>query len=277
MHFNAKFRPLVASAMLLSATQAHATLTSYTSNGVDVVYSSVSDVTWTKDANLLGSMFASQGFNTVVNAIIAASPTISDTPNSNNPTGTYNLSMSDFESNGRANWYGSMAYINYLNSISYGGSKAWRLPTVTDIGSDGCNWSSSGTDCGDNVARNGLAQGDELAELYYDELGSLARQDVNGDIQSGFGIQDNENKFVNLQSAVYWSETEEISRPHNAWLFNTRYGFQSYDHKVSEFDYAWAVSSGQISAVPAPPAVWLFGSGLLGVAGFARRKIKPCN
>ena len=30
--------------------------------------------------------------------------------------------------------------------------------------------------------------------------------------------------------------------------------------------------SGSISAIPVPPAVWLFGSGLLGLAGIARRK-----
>jgi hypothetical protein len=37
--------------------------------------------------------------------------------------------------------------------------------------------------------------------------------------------------------------------------------------------YAWAVSRGDISpaAVPVPAAAWLFGSGLLGLFGVARR------
>ena len=36
--------------------------------------------------------------------------------------------------------------------------------------------------------------------------------------------------------------------------------------------YAWAVRSGDVSAVPVPAAIWLFGSGLLGITGIARRK-----
>jgi len=34
----------------------------------------------------------------------------------------------------------------------------------------------------------------------------------------------------------------------------------------------WSVSADQTSVVPVPAAVWLFGSGLIGLAGFARRK-----
>jgi len=35
---------------------------------------------------------------------------------------------------------------------------------------------------------------------------------------------------------------------------------------------AWAVADGDINAVPVPAAVWLFGSGFLGLVGVARRK-----
>ena len=34
---------------------------------------------------------------------------------------------------------------------------------------------------------------------------------------------------------------------------------------------AWAVHTGDVSAVPIPAAVWLFGSGLIGLVSFARR------
>ena len=40
--------------------------------------------------------------------------------------------------------------------------------------------------------------------------------------------------------------------------------------KSTIFNYAWAVSDGDV--VPIPAAVWLFGSGLIVLAGFARRK-----
>jgi len=36
--------------------------------------------------------------------------------------------------------------------------------------------------------------------------------------------------------------------------------------------YGWAVRAGDVGAVPVPAAVWLFGSGLLGLVGVARKK-----
>lgn len=53
-------------ALSVFSLSAHATLTSYSNSGKGLVYSTVSGFTWTKDGNLLGSLFASQGFNTVV-------------------------------------------------------------------------------------------------------------------------------------------------------------------------------------------------------------------
>lgn len=160
MHFNAKFRLLVASGILLAATQAQAALTGYTSNGVDVVYSSVSDVTWTKDANLLGTLFATQGFSTVVNNILAVSPTISNTPNGYSPTGTYTLNSVDFRSDGRTSRFGAKAFINYLNSTNYGGSTQWCLQTIA----------IQTRDTFYNIVGNGSIAGDEYSELYYQEL-----------------------------------------------------------------------------------------------------------
>ena len=56
--------------------------------------------------------------------------------------------------------------------------------------------------------------------------------------------------------------------------FSMNGGHQSNSSKTPRLngDYAWAVQSGDISAVPVPAAVWLFGSGLIGLAGFDRRK-----
>lgn len=276
MQFNAKYRPLVAIGMLLAATQGQAALTSYTAkDGVQVVYSSVSDVTWTKDGNLLGSMFASQGFSTVVDAIIAASPTISNTPNTFSPTGTYTLSAIDFSSNGSTSWFGAMAYINYLNSISYAGSNQWHLPTIIDRGTPGCDlFAYSGTDCGHNTATNGTAKGDELAELYYQELGSLASKDIYGDYQPDYGIKDTNNTFVNEQSSLYWSGTESAPNADGAWGFGTNYGYQSEFVKNDSFTnslfYAWAVSPRQIAAVPEPDSVVLLLVGLSLVGGVVR-------
>lgn len=252
---------VLAASLALSAfsLNAHATLKSYTSDGKDLVYSSVSNVTWTKDGNLLRTLFASQGFNTVVNAIIAASPTISNTPNPFSPTGAYTLKTSDFSSDGSTSWWGALGYVNYLNSISYGGINNWYLPTVAN------------PTFGYNTATNGTAKGDELAELYYQELGSKGFVDVNGDFQPDFGIVDPNNTFTNEQSYAYWSGTEYPPDPDGAWVFVTRDGSQRNLTKYFQY-YAWAVSPGQVAAVPEPESVAMLLIGLGVAGGVARRR-----
>ena len=54
-----------------------------------------------------------------------------------------------------------------------------------------------------------------------------------------------------------------------AALFDRGGGITQYA-KSTIFNYAWAVRDGDV--VPIPAAVWLFGSGLIVLAGFARRK-----
>lgn len=242
---------LISTTLALSAfsLNAQATLTSYTANGKDLVYSSVSNVTWTKDGNLLGTLFASQGFNTVVNAIIAASPTISNTPNVINPSGTYSLSANDFSSDGITTWFGALAYVNYLNSINYAGSNKWYLPTVAN------------TTFGFNTATNGIAKGDELPELFYAELGGTAGRNI-----------PNTPTFDNEQASNYWSGTEYAPDPGSAWGFDTFNGGQSRYGKSLLF-YAWAVSPGQIAAVPEPEfgAMLLLGLGMVAFASRRRR------
>ena len=78
--------------------------------------------------------------------------------------------------------------------------------------------------------------------------------------------------FSNVQSDdVYWSATEYAPDTNGAWVFNMYRGDQ-YDFGKAVNLYAWAVQSGDVSAVPVPAAVWLFGSGLVGLIGLARRK-----
>jgi hypothetical protein len=239
-------KAILTASIALISVNAQATLTSYNPNGVDLVYSSVSNVTWTKDGNLLGSLFASQGFNTVVNAIIVASPTISFKPNFYNPTGTHNISISDFSSNGSTTWFGALAYVDYLNSISYSGSNQWYLPTIAN---ESFGW---------NTSFNGNAKGDELGELLYTEL--------NGTIYNPIP---NTIIFDNEQQNFYWSGTQYAPTPDDAWVFSTSSGIQGIRPQYYQF-YAWAVSPGQVTAaaVPEPEnlAMLLAGLSLLGVA-----------
>jgi hypothetical protein len=89
---------ILSSAIFLTALslspQANAALVSYTSDGADLFYSSISDVSWTKDANLLSTMISNSGYNTVVDAILTANTgtTFGSTP--------YTLSNADFSNVG---------------------------------------------------------------------------------------------------------------------------------------------------------------------------------
>lgn len=251
-------KALLMGVIAFNSLNAQASLTSYHSNGVDLVYSSASHVTWTKDANLLGSMIASQGYSTVINAIIAASPTISSTPsNFDGYTGTYNITAANFVKDdqglglplGLTNWFGAMAFVNYLNSINYGGSNQWRLPT-TRI--------SSGSDAA--AAQNGASTGEEYAELYYSELGRTYNQSSAGP----------NSVFDNEQERAYWTGSQSLINADGALASSMNNGTQGLNYKGFVY-YAWAVSPGQITAVPEPENLIMLLAGL-GFIAYAIRQ-----
>lgn len=234
---------LTASLLLASTFTVQASLTSYNVNGVDLVYSSVSNVTWTKDANLLNTLGTAQGYSNLIDAIIAASPTVTDTPNAlDGNDGIYDLSASDFGTNGRANWFAAQGFVTYLNSINYGGSNQWRLPDSGNPPETGYNVTSS-----------------EFGQLWYTELGAS-------------GVARNAN-FSNFQSGLYWEGAERSANARYAWnsdFTDPVYHSAGFGKNTKSF-YLFAVTPGQVSAVPVPGAIWLFGSALLGVLGLKRR------
>lgn len=155
-----------------------AALTRYSSQGVELVYSSLGDVTWTRDGNLFGTLAtqyaAAHGGD--VGGLIA------DIKNANvydgRPGLIYHpyyggrpLGDADFVSDGRLSWWGAQAFVTYLNAIDYAGSKQWRLPGIVDTGEPGCVFARAGGDCGYNIDTST----GELGRLYYDELGLKAR------------------------------------------------------------------------------------------------------
>jgi hypothetical protein len=223
---------------LSTSLQAQAALVNYSSAGVDLYYSSISDVSWTQNANLLGSLISNNGYSTVVDAIINANSGVSygSTP--------YTLSSSDFSNVGETSWWGAQAFVHYLNTVNYAGSNEWRLPTVADIGNDGCD----GNDCGYNSSTNGTTAGDEFAELYYKELGLPPFGGVHS---SGYGIG---SPFSQVQS-FYWTGTEVVNSGDGAFEFFATYGFQQVYPKDATVWYAWAVTPGAIIPVNVPSAV----------------------
>jgi len=172
--------------------------------------------------------------------------------------------------NGTDTWANQVAWAaGYSQTHSvYGTFDDWRLPTVTDTGTSGCDNAYTGTDCGYNVDTST----GEMASLFYDTLGNLAYFDTGGGAQIGWGLT-NTGPFTNLKSSLYWSGTPYALSANHAWAFHFFDGSQDYQGKTN-YQYALAVRSGDIAAqsvVPIPAAVWLFGSAL-GVMGWVRRR-----
>ena len=135
------------------------------------------------------------------------------------------------------NWLDANAW---AAGLSMTGVTGWRLPES-------------------NICSGDFCTGSEMGNLYYNVLGN-----------SGFPT--NTGPFVNVQTSFYWSSTDNY--PYLTgyiWSFNMSNGNQTGNAKTNTH-YAWAVHDGDVSAVPVPAAVWLFGSGLLGLIGLARRK-----
>jgi len=151
---------------------------------------------------------------------------------------------------GRMSWQAANEWVANLTVGDVGG---WRLADTLQPDAS-CSIQRSGISNGRNCT------GSEMGNLFYNTLGNSQ------------GSSGNTGPFSNIQSKFYWSATAlDANTDINAWAFNMGTGIQGYS-KMDKSFYAWAVQSGDISAVPVPAAVWLFGSGLIGLAGIARRK-----
>jgi len=132
-------------------------------------------------------------------------------------------------------------------SLMIGGISGWRLPNA-DVDEDG-----TVVDCTDGGVA-GCAD-NEMGFLYWEEgITTLAP-----------------SPFSDVRSGVYWSGTESGSDTSRAWAFGFNMGNQATNSKTGT-NYAWAVQNGDVSSVPVPAAVLLFGSGLLGLIGISTRK-----
>jgi len=195
-------------------------------------YDDVADLTWLADANLAASN--TFGLQTGVNL-------------GSHPLDSRNNGYSVINANGTMNWIGALHWIDAMNTSNHLGFNNWRLAETAqpDTTCSAQNGTSFGYGCSNS----------EMGNLYNVEGITLATPGI----------------FSNFQSGGYWSGTEFAPFVDNAWFLDFGNGYQGATNKGTGY-YALAVRSGDVSAVPVPAAVWLFGSGLVGLVGLARRK-----
>ena len=146
---------------------------------------------------------------------------------------------------GRLSWEDANTWANNLN---IGGITGWRLPDTVDVSCTALNCTTS-----------------EMGNLFYNVLGGTGQNDINLSHNSNYDL------FSNISNFLHWSATESVIDSNNAFGFSFGAGSQATGSKIIGLD-AWAVRSGDVSAVPVPAAIWLFCSGLIGLVSFGRLK-----
>lgn len=222
--------------------------------GNGLIYDDALDITWLKNANLAA---------------------------------TETFGVAGIASDGGMDWYTAMVWIDAMNASSYLGFSTWRLPTVTPLNGESFNYvaNTNGTaDRGFNISAPGTlyagSGANELAHLFHNSLGNMGRCAIADGLadacisptpdnywQAGLV---NTGPFENLFDNRYVTNITSTINPDRAFDFDFRHGQVGTGGKSGVY-YAMAVLESNVSAVPVPAAVWLLGSGLLGLVAVGRR------
>ncbi len=152
---------------------------------------------------------------------------------------------SGYDSNGRMTFDESKTWAEQL---SYKGYNDWRLPSV---GSGRFTGRTSRGELGHMYFRTFDLYDDDFLEDPTFEDGET------GEIKS----------FINPYGSYFWYREGGAG---TAYMF--RHGL-TWHAQHGQFEAnAWAVRDGDVSAVPVPATAWLFGSAIVGLIGFKRKK-----
>lgn len=144
--------------------------------------------------------------------------------------------------------------VDWAAALVIGGATEWRLPSM-DLDGDGVR-----EDC--SVVTAAVCLDNELGYHFW---------------QSGIRPGNNQATipanavFSQVSVTAYWSSTTNVSETF-AFALSFDSGNEGAGGIGTEGRVAWAVHDGDVGAIPVPAAVWLFGSGLLGLVGFSCRK-----
>lgn len=183
---------------------------------------------------------------------------------------------SGHDEDGRMSWNDANAW---ASSLAYGGYSDWRLAAVAP--ENGVSWNMAishdgSKDRGYNIS----SANNELAYMFYTNLNLKSPLTKQGIYQGDWGIYGNGTQggeldigpVKNLQSYVYWLETQDPSYPDDgSFSFHTTYGYKDTSPHFLEF-YAWAVRDGDVTlSIPEPQTYALAVVGLLLISAINRR------
>lgn len=156
---------------------------------------------------------------------------------------------------GHMSWASAMAW---AASLTVGGFTDWRLPTTLEPDPSCSNFPAASFGCTGS------------------EMGHLANADGVTTASPG--------PFINVQPGLggfYWSGTDNFIAPATlTWGVRFSDGVQVGIGKTSQTVHAWGARDGDVLAsapIPEPSTMLLFGTGVLGLIGYARRRGKGFN